>query len=250
MQSELFPGEAHTLIRNLERRRALMSRLSTNPQKNIPTIRIKDSLGKYLARIYRGRTSEEIQKINCRVFALINRAASLANGSQDTAVVTSMYAHQYRGARPIDELKYGAFLMEVKNIVLLCKEHRVKIKSITGMQNGLGVPKTDALDALLAWCRDNEVDLKSITGMQHGLGVPKTDALDALLAWCRDNEVDLKSITGMQNGLGVPKTDALDALLAWCRDNEIDLKSITGMQTGLGVPKTDALDVFLKHLPT
>ena len=220
IDSKNIPEEAHVLIRNLEGRRGFLAKLSKSDPDNFPSIKIKDTFVRYLDWTYRGRDQKEIRDINRRVFALMNRVATLANGSQDTAAVTSMYAHQQSGARSIDELPYSEFLKEVKNIIALCEKYRIKFKSVTSMQARLGMPKVKDLDALLMWCKDNEVDLKSVTGMQNGLGIPKTADLDALLMWCKDNEVDLKSVTGMQNGLGIPKTEDLDALLTWRKENK------------------------------
>src|SRR3989338_8453884 len=239
------PEEARYLIRNLERRKGLLARISKREVGDIPDIVIKDTLLKFLDKKYKGMEQEEIKDLNKRLFALINRAADLVTKKQDTAPVTSMYACQYADARPIDEQSYGEFLEEVKTIIELCKQHHISLKSITGMQHGLGVPDVKKLDGLLAWCTNSNVDLKSITGMQNGLGVPDVKKLDGLLAWCTNSNVDLKSITGMQMGLSVPDVKKLDDLLAGCEDNKVDLQSITGMQTGLGVPDVKKLDGLL-----
>jgi len=149
MEAETMPTEACTLIRNLERRKNFLATLQQRSQEEIPFVKIKDTFVRYLARTYRGRAREEIRDINRRIFALINRSASLANGNQDTAVVTSMYAYQYSGARPIDECTYGEFLREVKEITALCRAYNIKFRSVTGMQMGLGVPKKVDLEWLL-----------------------------------------------------------------------------------------------------
>jgi len=182
IDSKNIPEEAHVLIRNLEGRRGFLAKLSKSDPENFPSIKIKDTFVRYLDWTYRGRDQKEIRDINRRVFALMNRAATLANGSQDTAAVTSLYAHQQSGARPIDELPYSEFLKEVKTIIALCGKYRIKFKSVSGMQHGLGIPKTLDLDALLKWCKENEIELKSVTGMQHGLGIPKKVDLEWLLA--------------------------------------------------------------------
>jgi len=240
------PEGAETLVRNLERRQRLLSRISGKEEIEIPEIKIKDTLLRFLEREYEGLSEEEKGDLNSRVFMLINRAASIAKtNKQDTSPVTAIYAHQRRDARPIDEDTYQTYKQEVKEIINLCREYNISLKSITGMQNGLGLPETAKLDTLLAWCKANSVDLKSITGMQAGLGLPETAKLDTLLAWCKANSVDLKSITGMQAGLGLPETAKLDTLLAWCKANSVDLKSITGMQAGLGLPETAKLDTYL-----
>ena len=239
------PEEAKYLVRNLERRKGLLARISKKEEGDIPDIVIKDTFLRFLDKKYEGMAQGEIEDLNKRLFALINRAADLVTKKQDTAPVTSMYAYPYAGARPIDERSYSEFLEEVKTIIELCKQHNISLKSITGMQTGLGVPDVKKLDDLLDWCKDNNVDLKSITGMQNGLGVPDVKKLDSLLEWCKDNNIDLKSITGMQHGLGVPDVKKLDGLLKWCKDNNVDLKSITGMQ--VGIPTESALNRLFRR---
>ncbi|OGH88727.1 MAG: hypothetical protein A3J93_01365 [Candidatus Magasanikbacteria bacterium RIFOXYC2_FULL_42_28] len=173
------PPEAKYLIRNLERRRRLLARFSEKKSGEIPELVIKDTLLKFLDKSYNGKTSEEIVDFNKRIYMLLNRSASLPVRKQDTAPVTSMYAYQQKGARRINEQTYKKFLSEVKKIIELCQEHGISLKSITGMQNGLGVPDTGVLDKLLQWCADKKVDLKSITGMQ--MGIPTVEVLSALL---------------------------------------------------------------------
>ena len=179
-----IPEQAEGLVRNLERRQALLTRISKKETGDVPDIVIKDTLLKFLDKKYKKLDAEGVKDLNKRIFMLLNRAASLVDKKQDTAPITSMYAYPYTGARPINENSYGDFLNEVKEIIHLCKQYGVDLKSITGMQAGLGVPKVDDLNKLLTWVKENKesgVDLKSITGMQAGLGVPKVDDLNKLL---------------------------------------------------------------------
>lgn len=183
------PKEAKTLLRNLERRRGLLARTSGKEKEEIPEIVIKDTLLRFLDKQYQGlkrkygklEAKKIISGLNRRIFALINRAASLAEKKQDTAVVTSLYSRPSKGARKINESSYREFLREVKEIIKLCREYNVSIKSITGMQHGLGIPDTEKLEALLNWCQQKGVKFKSITGMQIGKGIPDLESLEALL---------------------------------------------------------------------
>ncbi|MBI2589908.1 hypothetical protein HYW32_02720, partial [Candidatus Berkelbacteria bacterium] len=197
------PPQAEGLVRNLKRRQGLLGKLAESgavkggESPAIPEIVIKDTLLRFLDKTYKGMTEVDVKDVNNRIFMLLNRAATLVGKKQDTSPVTAMYAHPRAEARPINEKPYGEYKNEIQAIIALCNEYGVSLKSVTGMQHGLGVPKTAMLDELLAWCRANAIDLKSVTGMQHGLGVPKTAMLDELLAWCRANAIDLKSVTGM-----------------------------------------------------
>ncbi len=84
----------------------------------------------------------------------MNRAASLTRGKrQNTAPVTSLYARLRSGGIPINEKSYREFLQEVKKIINLAKEHKINVRSITGMQNGLGIPSAEKLDKLLPQLR-------------------------------------------------------------------------------------------------
>ena len=177
------PQPAEKLIRNLERRQGLIARISKKEAGEFPEIVIKDTLLKFLDKKYKGLGRDEIADLNKRIFALMNRVASLTTKKQDTSPVTAMYAYPYTGARPINEKSYSEFLEEVKIIIALCNQYGISLKSITGMQNGLGIPDTAKLDALMKWHEVNKdkIDLKSITGMQAGLGIPTIDELENLL---------------------------------------------------------------------
>ena len=149
IENRPIPQEAESLIRNINRRQGLLALISNKEKGDIPDIIVKETLLKFLDKQYKGLEESEITDLNQRIFMLINRAASIAHNRQDTSPVTSMYAYQQKGAREIDENPYYEFKNEVKSIITLCQKYGVSIKSITGMQHGLGVPKIETLDSLL-----------------------------------------------------------------------------------------------------
>ncbi|MDW8280034.1 MAG: hypothetical protein RMK17_02655, partial [bacterium] len=73
---------------------------------------------------------------------------------------------------------YSEFINDIKEIVKLAKEYKISIKSITGMQNGLGIPDINNLKELFDFCKQNEIPFQSVTGMQHGLGIPKIEKIN------------------------------------------------------------------------
>lgn len=215
-EKQRMPQQAQTLIRNLKRRRGLLARVSGKEISEIPDILIKDTLLRFLDKKYKGLEKTEVADINNRIFILLNRAASLVENKQDTSPVTAMYGSQYKGARRLTENSLRNFKNEVIGIIKLCRENNVSLKSITGMQSGLGVPKVEELDKLLKWSKDNGVDLKSITGMQSGLGAPKVEELDKLMTWLNRKDVKYGFSGYAKNrvGKGIPATykDFLDSI--------------------------------------
>lgn len=202
-EGQPVPPQAERLVSNLERRGRLLARISQKEVGDIPEIVIKDTFLKFLDKKYKGlgREYEEldgenddllkkkITDLNKRIFTLLNRSASIADKKQDTSPVTTMYAYPYAEARPIDENSYSEFKNEVKGIIELCKKHGASLKSITGMQAGLGLPKLKELDELLRWSAEKKVDFKSITGMQNGLGVPSPERYNEILTILNKNQV-------------------------------------------------------------
>lgn len=137
------PEPAKNLIRNLKRRGGLLARISGAERQEpseIPEIVIKDTLLKFLDRMYKGLSEESIKDINMRIFTLLNRAAAIAKNKQSTAPITSMYSFQRKGARTIEEGTYQEYKLQVKELIMLCQKYNVPLSSITSMQSGLGIP--------------------------------------------------------------------------------------------------------------
>ncbi len=170
------------LFRNLERRQRLLARISGRPVSEFRPLVIKDTFRKFVDKKSKGLSECEVAAFTQRLFLFLNRAASINRGSQSTSSLTSLYAHMRKGGRSLGAGSWGEFKRDVCDLMMLCQRYRVDLKSITGMQHGLGVPRIEDLEALLTWCRKNNVDLKSITGMQMGLGVPKIEDLNRFLA--------------------------------------------------------------------
>ncbi len=173
MEKKFTPPEgSEILIRNLERRQDFLARVSHKEKEEIPEIVIKDTFLRFLKQKYKNLSEDEIHDLNNRVFMMLNRAASIANKKQDTAPVTSMFSFTKKGVVGILEKEYQEFKNQMKSIIELCEQYKVSLKSITGMQYGLGMPDIVELTKLVQWCKDKGIDLKSITGMQNGLGTP------------------------------------------------------------------------------
>jgi len=131
--------------------------------------------------------------------------------------------------------------------------------SITGMQNGRGVPIGEDIKNLVGLCKEIDESnwqgiFRAITGMQAGKGVPKREDIENLVSLCKYIDESnwqgiFSSITGMQHGKGVPSEVDITNLVDLCK--KIDksnwqgvFSSITGMQNGKGVPR----EVDIKNL--
>ncbi|MCX7589447.1 MAG: hypothetical protein N2Z85_00700 [Patescibacteria group bacterium] len=140
------------LIKNIERRSRLLKLISQKISKeekevDIPDIVIKNTLLKFLDKRYNNEDIEKIKDLNLRIFVLLNRFTTLLK-KPDTSSVTSLYAYQKKDSVDILEKKYNEFINDVKEIIKLAKEYKISIKSITGMQNGLGIPDIGELKKL------------------------------------------------------------------------------------------------------
>lgn len=169
------PKPAEKLVRNLERRKGLLARISGQEAADIPDVLIKDTFLKFLDKKYKGLSEEEIKDLNKKLFMFMNRATSIASKKQDTSPITAMYASQYKGAERISESTYGEYKEKIKEIIELCRRYGVPLKSITGMQHGLGVPKTEELDKLLRWCKENKINITLAINTRVNLGIPITE---------------------------------------------------------------------------
>jgi hypothetical protein len=239
------PPEAEVLVRNIERRKRLLERISeklTGENVKVPEIFIKErTFFRFLIESYkriRIKTEKEIlqkyripsleqagQKIiddikdtalqrikdfNRRVFVLINRLSLVSKRKKPTtAIVTALY---YRPKKGVDLLSddFETFLEKVKKLGILIKENNVPLESITGMQNGLGIPDLDKLKKFIDFIREKNVPLESITGMQTGLGIPDLEKLREFIEFIKNKNLNIKEISARRIGKGIPSIKELE----------------------------------------
>ena len=270
------PPEAEDLVRNIERRKRLLERISeklTGKKIKVPEIFIKErTFFRFLKESYeriRKRAEKEIvqkyeipslkkadQKIineinettlqriedfNQRVFVLINRLSLVSKRKEPTtAIVTTLYDRPKRGVDLLAD-DYKTFLEKVKKLCVLIKENNVPLESITGMQAGLGIPDLEKLKNFIEFIRENNVNLESITGMQKGQGIPDLEKLKKFIDFIRENNVPLESITGMQGGQGIPDLEKLKKFIEFIRENNLNIKEISSKRIGKGIPSIEEL---------
>jgi hypothetical protein len=207
------PPEAEVLVRNIERRKRLLERISeklTGENVKVPEIFIKErTFFRFLIESYkriRNKTEKEIlqkyripsleqagQKIideikdtalqrikdfNRRVFVLINRLSLVSKRKKPTtAIVTALY---YRPKKGVDLLSddFETFLEKVKKLGILIKEKNVPLESITGMQNGLGIPDLDKLREFIEFIKNKNLNIKEISARRIGKGIPSIKELE------------------------------------------------------------------------
>jgi hypothetical protein len=207
------PPEAEVLVRNIERRKRLLERISeklTGENVKVPEIFIKErTFFRFLIESYkriRSKTEKEIlqkyrirsleqagQKIideikdtalqrikdfNRRVFVLINRLSLVSKRKKPTTViVTALY---YRPKKGVDLLSddFETFLEKVKKLGILIKENNVPLESITGMQNGLGIPDLEKLREFIEFIKNKNLNIKEISARRIGKGIPSIKELE------------------------------------------------------------------------
>jgi hypothetical protein len=94
-----------------------------------------------------------------------------------TAIVTALY---YRPKRGVDLLAddYRTFLEKVKRFCSFLKKYNVPIESITGMQNGLGIPDLEKLKEFIEFIREKNLNIEEISGKRIGKGIPSIKELE------------------------------------------------------------------------
>jgi hypothetical protein len=238
------PPEAEVLVRNIERRKRLLEKISeklTGKHIKVPEIFIKErTFFRFLIESYkriRKRTKEEIvqkykilslrdadQKIineinettlkrikdfNRRVFVLINRLSLVSKRKEPTtAIVTALYDHPKKGVDLLAD-DYKTFLEKVKGLCILIKEKNVPFESITGMQMGKGIPDLKKLEEFINFIRENNVPFESITGMQAGLGIPDLKKLGEFINFIKNKNLNIKEISSKRIGKGIPSIEEL-----------------------------------------
>jgi hypothetical protein len=190
----MLEGRSNKLIRNLERRGQLQKKLIAAFAKrkgldvennHVAGIKVKDNFTPLLETrphsIYKriqghglssssGKLLEEeaIKTLNRRLFLFLNRLAALSDKNVDTSAISAMYAFQSKGANKIHNFPNIA---EIKSFFAFLAEEGISVKSITGMQAGLGMPKLEDLDKLSTWCKTTRTTVASYCKSRIGLGI-------------------------------------------------------------------------------
>jgi hypothetical protein len=271
------PPGTEVLVRNIERRKRLLERISeklTAENVKVPEIFIKErTFFRFLIESYkriRNKTEKEIlqkyripsleqagQKIideikdtalqrikdfNRRVFVLINRLSLVSKRKEPTtAIVTALYNRPKKGVDLLSD-DFKTFLEKVKKLGILIKENNIPLKSITGMQNGLGIPDLEKLEKFIDFIREKNVPIEYITGMQNGLGIPDLEKLEKFIDFIREKNVPIESITGMQHGLGIPDLDKLREFIEFIKNKNLNIKEISARRIGKGIPSIKELE--------
>jgi|GEM_PF-5791824 len=212
------PPKTEFLVRNIERRKRLLEKISqqlTGRNIEVPEIFIKEkTFFRFLTESYeriRRKTTQEIrdqygnlklqydnQKINeeindstlkrikdfnKRVFVLINRLSFVSKRKEPTtAIVTALYDRPKKGVDLLAD-DFPTFLGKVKKLAVLLKENKIPLESITGMQNGLGIPDLKKLEELIDFLKRKNLDIqqfiKQISGKRSAKGIHSIEELEA-----------------------------------------------------------------------
>ena len=249
------PPKTEFLVRNIKRRKRLLEKISqqlTGRNIEVPEIFIKEkTFFRFLTESYKrirskmtqetldkyeisnlqdadqkiineinDSTLKRIKDFNKRVFVLINRLSFVSKRKEPTtAIVTALYDRPKKGVDLLAD-DFSTFLGKVKKLAVLLKEKEIPLESITGMQNGLGIPDLKKLTEFIDFVNKNkvngkEIPLESITGMQHGLGIPDLKKLEELIDFLKRKNLDIqqfiKQISGKRSGKGIPSIEELEA---------------------------------------
>ena len=137
-----------------------------SPENRIPSIEIKTTMLKYLEKNAHKENYDEIFR---RSYMLIARIAWVSDQKMGTEFFTAIFAYQQKGAYRIDQDSYSEFSQRTKELVSLLKKYHISPKSISGMQTGLWIPKTEDLQKLVDWCDKHKKELVEITRLQQGI---------------------------------------------------------------------------------
>ena len=172
---------------------SLISRLEDH------NIVVKDNFYALLRKIERSLCKEEyIEKrdsLRSEIYDHLFLVCTQANSTttRTTSLVTGIYASA------IPSLMKKQYFEDTPTII---SKHYWK--SVTGMQNGRGLPSLKELEELHKFCDDSSIPFTSVTGMQSRKGIPCMNELTELVSLLAQHRLDIVGFSTRQ--LGVTKT--------------------------------------------
>jgi hypothetical protein len=188
----------------------ILKSLNKTKEEETNIVNIKMSAIKFLEKNFDKENNEIKEEVFKRAFLFMSRMSVTLDQDTSTELFTSMFAYKKANSYKLLSEDFSTFKTKVKDFSIFLSQNKDIIKSITGMQHGLGLPDLNKLKELLNFCKENSVDLKSITGMQHGLGLPDLKKLKSLVDWCITNNIDIIKVTRLQ--IGIPTLNELEQL--------------------------------------
>ena len=185
------------LIRSLDRRQSLLTKIRWETKQKVEKIIIKESFYKFLDKVDKIKVfDEERSKIYDYIFCLLNRSVDLkTNKKPSSANITSMYWD--------NSWSYLSKIKSKKEIIDLMKflhKEDIPFSSISSMQNWKWIPELDDFKRFIEFLKKENLFeyLSSISWMQHWKGIPDLKILWKLIAEARKKELDLKELSGKQ----------------------------------------------------
>ena len=239
------------LIRSLDRRQSLLTKIRWETKQKVEKIIIKESFYKFLNKVDKIKVSdEERSQIYDFIFCLLNRSADLkTNKKPSSANITSMYWD--------NSCSYLSKIKSKKEIIDLMKflhKEDIPFSSISWIQNKKGIPNLDELRKFIKFLKNENIFeyFSSVSWIQMWKGIPNLDELKVFIEFLKKENISeyFSSISWMQNWKGIPKLDDFKRFIEFLKkENLLEyFSSISWMQSWKGIPHLDELKKFIEFL--
>ena len=217
------------LIRSLDRRQSLLTKIRWETKQKVEKIIIKESFYKFLDKVDKIKVfDEERSKIYDYIFCLLNRSADLkTNKKPSSANITSMYwGGSFYYLTKIKSKK------EIIDLMRFLDEKDILFSSISSMQNWKWIPELDDFKRFIEFLKkENLLEyFSSISSMQNWKWIPNFDRIKELINFTRNNQIPFSFVSSMQVWKGIPDLKILWKLITEARKKELDLKELSGKQ--------------------